>query len=113
MSSTLAPQVRILGGEETIVLPDLLACAAGFTGLEPWLHFVHKTYGFPIYRIVSEMGTVVDGWLALVRVKHPVFGDSLVTSPFGSYGGFGYSFPASTRALPAMAPAMGIVPGVE
>ena len=113
MSSMLAPQVRVLGGEETVVLPDLLACAAGFTGLEPWLHFVHKTYGFPIYRIVSEMGTVVDGWLALVRVKHPVFGDSLVTSPFGSYGGFAYSSPASREALLAMARAMGNELGVD
>lgn len=99
MTSDLSLQVRILRADEAIVLPESLACAAGFVGLEPWLRFVHKTYAFPIYRIVSEVRNQVDGWLALVRVKHPIFGHYLTTAPFGSYGGFVYSSIASRDAL--------------
>ncbi|MCI0550653.1 MAG: GNAT family N-acetyltransferase [Anaerolineae bacterium] len=61
--------------------------------------FVHKIYDFLVYRIVSQTNSKVDGWLALVRVRHPIFGDYLTTSPFGSYGGFAYSSIASRDAL--------------
>ena len=83
MTYNLAPQVRILREDEKLVLPERIACATGFTGLDPWLSFIHKTYNFPIYRIVSEVQDEIDGWLALVRVKHLIFGDYLTTSPFG------------------------------
>ena len=99
MTSDLAHQVRILREDEKIGLPESIACAAGFVGQDPWLNFVHKAYDFPVYRIVSEVRNEIDGWLALVRVKHFTFGDYLTTSPFGSYGGFAYSSLTSRDAL--------------
>ena len=99
MTSDLTPQVRVLRNDETIHLPESLACAAGFAGSDPWLRFVRKTYDFPVYRMAAEIQNEFDGWLALVRVKHPVFGDYLTTSPFGSYGGFAYSSATARDAL--------------
>lgn len=83
--------IRILHEDESIELPETLARSAGFTGLDSWTLFVQKAYGFPVYRIVSHINNKIDGWLALVHVRHPIFGNYLTTSPFGSYGGFAYS----------------------
>lgn len=91
--------VRALREDETIVLPDALACAAGFVGGEPWLRFVRSVYNFPVYRLVFQSGSQVQGWLALVHVNHLVFGNYLTTSPFGSYGGFAYFSHAARDAL--------------
>lgn len=99
MTLDMAAQVRLLREDEHVVLPEAFGCAAGFVGLDPWLNFVHKTYRFPVYRVLSQTANIIDGWLALVRVKHFLFGDSLTTSPFGSYGGFAYS---SLRARDAL-----------
>ena len=113
MSSDALAQVRILQEDETIALPESLACAAGFVGLDHWLTFVHKTYNFPVYRMVSQVRNEIDGWLALVRVKHLIFGDYLTTAPFGSYGGFAYSSRASRDALLEKARELGHELGVE
>ena len=115
MTSNLSPQVRLLREDESIPLPESLACAAGFVGLDPWLSFVHRTYDFPVYRIVSEVrdDADADGWLALVRVKHLIFGDYLTTSPFGSYGGFACSSLVSRDALLERARMLGNELGVE
>ena len=83
--------VRILGENETASLPESLLPSIGFVGLDSWMFFTKKVYNFPVYRIVSQSDDVVNGWLALAHVKHPIFGNYLATSPFGSYGGFGFS----------------------
>ncbi|HUF00529.1 MAG TPA: hypothetical protein VMN99_14820, partial [Anaerolineales bacterium] len=75
MTSDLSPQVRVLREDEAMLLPESLACSVGFTGLDPWLNFVHRAYGFPVYRLVSQGKNEIEGWLALVRVKHFIFGD--------------------------------------
>lgn len=106
-------QVRLLEKNESIDLPEALACSAGFVGLDPWTSFVQGVYDFPAYRIVSEIDGKVAGWLALVRVNHPVFGDYLATSPFGSYGGFVYSSVVARDALLEKARALGNDLGVE
>lgn len=106
-------QVRILQDDESVDLPKPLACSVGFVGLDAWMWFVHEVYEFPVYRMVSETNGVVDGWLALVRVKHPVFGHYLATSPFGSYGGFAYSSVSSRDALLEKARALGNELGVD
>jgi FemAB-related protein (PEP-CTERM system-associated) len=113
MTADLVSQVRVLREEERVVLPESLACATGFVGLEPWLNFVHATYKFPVYRIVSQAAHEIDGWLALVRVKHFIFGDYLTTSPFGSHGGFAYSSLAARDALLDKARMLGNELGVE
>ena len=113
MTTKLVPLVRVLREDEAIHLPESLACTTGFVGLDPWLRFVHKTYAFPIYRIVSQAESEIDGWLALVRVKHFFFGDYLSTSPFGSYGGFAYSSIMARDALLEKARMLGSELGVE
>jgi len=106
MSSNVSPRVNILQENETIVLPESLSRSVGFVGLDPWLTFIHQVYKFPVYRIVTQTTNEIDGWLALVRVQHPIFGDYITTSPFGSYGGFAYSSIAARDALLKMAQAL-------
>jgi FemAB-related protein (PEP-CTERM system-associated) len=106
-------RVRILQSSESVDLPKALACSAGFTGLDSWTSFVHDVYQFPVYRMVSESNGVVDGWLSPVRVKHPIFGDYLATSPFGSYGGFAYSSISVRNALLDKARMLGNELGVD
>ena len=113
MTFPSSPHVRLLTENERISLPEPLACAAGFVGLDPWLDFVREAYGFPVYRIVSESKNDVDGWLALVRVKHPIFGDYLTSAPFGSYGGFAYSSMLARDAVLDTAKEMGKELGVD
>ena len=113
MSLNSSPQVRILQENESIILPESLARSAGFFGLDAWMTFVHKMYGFPVYRIALQANDEVFGWLALVRVQHPVFGDYLATSPFGSYGGFAYSSITVRDALLGKARALANDLGVE
>jgi len=113
MSSSSSRQVRILQEKESIVLPESLSNSAGFTGLDSWTSFVHKVYDFPAYRIVAQSNNEIDGWLALVYVKHPIFGNYLTTSPFGSYGGFAYSSIPSRDTLLEKAQALAVELGVE
>lgn len=108
-----SPQVRLLQSSESIDLPELLANAAGFVGLDPWTAFVHDVYDFPVYRCVSESNGAVNGWLALVHVQHPVFGNYLATAPFGSYGGFAYSSDSARDVLLENARALGTSLAVE
>jgi FemAB-related protein (PEP-CTERM system-associated) len=113
MTLAVSADVRLLQDGEAIALPAALADAAGFVGLDPWLRFVHKAYHFPVYRIVSQVRDEIDGYLALVRVKHLIFGDSLITAPFGSYGGFAYSSASARQALLERARRLGSELGVE
>jgi FemAB-related protein (PEP-CTERM system-associated) len=113
MSLLSSPQVRILQENESMALPESLARAVGFVGLDPWMIFVKRMYGFPVYRIAAQLNNELVGWLALVRIRHPLFGDYLATSPFGSYGGFGYSSIASRDALLDKAQALANDLGVE
>lgn len=99
MSSEVPPRTSILQENESIILPGSLARSTGFVGLDAWLMFIHRIYKFPVYRITSQTENEINGWLALVRVRHPLFGDYLTTSPFGSYGGFAYSSIAARDVL--------------
>jgi len=83
--------IRVLAENESVSLPDSLLPSVGFTGLDSWMFFTQQAYKLPVFRIVSQTDDHVDGWLALAHIKHPLFGNYLVTSPFGSYGGFGYA----------------------
>ena len=107
-----ALQIRLLDQSESVDLPGALVCSAGFVGLDPWTSFVRSVYNFPVYRMVAETNGRIDGWLALVRVNHPVFGDYLATSPFGSYGGFAFASVAARDALleKALAAAASLLP---
>ena len=91
MNSNAQPEIHQLAPDATSELPAPLAHRVGFTGLDPWLRFVHHIYDFPIHRFSAHLDGQVVGWLALAEVKHPIFGHFLTTSPFGSYGGFAYN----------------------
>jgi FemAB-related protein (PEP-CTERM system-associated) len=99
MSLKSSQQVHILPENGSIALPESLAHSVGFVGLDSWLGFIHQIYKVPVYRMFTRTENEINGWLALVHIKHPVFGDYLTTSPFGSYGGFAYSSRASREAL--------------
>ncbi len=83
--------VRRLAQEETATWPEALQSAATFTALDPWSNLVRQTYGFEIYRLEAVQNGEVVGILVFTHVRHPIFGNYLTTSPFGSFGGFAYS----------------------
>ena len=92
-------KIRLLTFDESAFLPKQDALNAGFTGLDTWVKFVEKVYGYSVYRFEIRKGTEITGLLALMHVRHPIFGNYLVTAPFGSYGGFFYSSKNAQKAL--------------
>lgn len=95
--------MRILASGEAMALPGALAAAAGFVGLDSWMKFAREIYGFGLYRLLATEGDRISGLLALVHVRHALFGNYLTTAPFGSYGGFAYTSVESRDALLAQA----------
>ncbi len=95
----MKPEVTILPPEEHAVWPDALAASGGFIGMDPWMKFVERVYGYRAYRLVARTGDEIAGLLALSHVKHPLFGNYLVTAPLGSYGGLALSTGDSCNAL--------------
>lgn len=87
------PEVRIrkLEQGQPAAWFDALASSATFTALDPWSNLVHQTYGYEVHRYEAIESDDVTGILVLTRVRHPIFGNYLATSPFGSYGGFAFS----------------------
>lgn len=85
------PKVRMLTSGEPSIWPGPLALSARFVGLDSWMNFVEKVYCYPVYRFETRRGSEITGLLALVHIKHSLFGNYLTTAPFGSYGGFAYT----------------------
>jgi FemAB-related protein (PEP-CTERM system-associated) len=79
--------------------PEKLLQSGGFSGLNSWTQFVESVYGSPTYRLVSQTEDELRGFLSLTHIKHPFFGDYLVTAPFASYGGFAFSSLDSRQEL--------------
>ena len=84
-------RLRRLAKDEPANWPVALTQPATFTALDSWSNVIQRIYKYPIYRIETEIEGIVTGLVALTHVKHPVFGNYLTTSPFGSYGGFAFS----------------------
>ena len=95
------PEMRLrrLAADEPANWPDSLTRPATFTVLDSWSEIVRRIYKYPVYRVETEVESVVTGILALTHVRHPLLGNYLTTSPFGSYGGFAYSSPATRNLL--------------
>lgn len=91
--------VRAVPLGESLTLPHDLFVAAGFVGSDPWLRVSERLYGFSALKLVVEDRSGPKGLLALVDVKHPIFGHFLTTAPFASYGGFAYTTLAARDAL--------------
>jgi FemAB-related protein (PEP-CTERM system-associated) len=87
------PEIRVrkLEQERATAWPDALVSAGKFTALDSWSSLVHKTYSYEVYRFEAVSGVEVVGILVLTHVRHPIFGNYLATSPFGSYGGFAFA----------------------
>ncbi|MBK9209183.1 MAG: peptidoglycan bridge formation glycyltransferase FemA/FemB family protein [Anaerolineales bacterium] len=70
-----------------------------FSGLDSWSDFVNEVYDYKVHRFTVTEDSQTLSALTLIEVKHPVFGHYLVTSPFGSYGGFAYKNSAARDLL--------------
>src|ERR1700690_2213620 len=84
-------KIRLLPLAESLTCPESLAGMAAFPALDSWTKFVSNVYGLSSYRLVAEENGEVLGLLALVHIKHFIFGNYLTTAPFASYGGFAFS----------------------
>ena len=74
---------------DTLDYPSLES-KLSYSGTDSWMNFVHAIYNYKIHRLAVTEDSRPLGALALIEVKHPVFGHYLVTAPFGSYGGFAF-----------------------
>ena len=68
-----------------------------------WREAIQKTYGHTPYYLAAVENGAIHGVLPLFRIKSRLFGTSLVSVPFFSYGGFLADSPAASNALLARA----------
>lgn len=87
-----------LPAESPVMLPNDVTDMVCFTGGDPWMTFISRHYSYPATRITTG-GADISGTLALMQVKHPLFGNYLVSAPFGSYGGFAFRTKEERDAL--------------
>lgn len=92
-------RVRTLEGDQPAAWDEALASSVTFTALDPWSQLVRQTYGYEIHRFEAVQDGKVTGILVLTHVRHPIFGNYLATSPFGSYGGFAFATDEARNAL--------------
>jgi FemAB-related protein (PEP-CTERM system-associated) len=52
-----------------------------------WRRFLELAYGYPGHYLLAEDGGVLRGLLPLGEIRHLLFGHSLISTPFGVYGG--------------------------
>ncbi len=95
------PEVRVrkLEADQPAAWEEALASSATFTALDSWSNLVRQTYGYKIHRFEAVQDGKVGGILVLTHVRHPIFGNYLATSPFGSYGGFAFATDEARNAL--------------
>ena len=84
-------RVRKLDQNRVTAWPDALVASATFTALDSWSRLIHEMYAYEVHRFDAVSGGEVLGILVLTHVRHPIFGNYLATSPFGSYGGFAFA----------------------
>jgi len=106
-------RVRRLAADEPANWPDSLTRPATFTSLDSWSNIVRRIYKYSVYRFETEIEGIVTGILALTHIQHPIFGNYLTTSPFGSYGGFAYVSPEARDLLLAESRRLAAELGVE
>lgn len=106
-------RLRRLAQDEPANWPAALTAPATFTALDPWLQVVRRVYGYPIYRMETEIESQVTGVLSLTHVRHPIFGNYLTSAPFGSYGGLAFASPEARDLLLAEARLLAAETGAE
>jgi FemAB-related protein (PEP-CTERM system-associated) len=92
-------RIRQLEENQPAAWKEPLASSAAFTALDSWSSLVRQTYGYAVHRFEAVQDEEVTGILVLTHVRHPIFGNYLATSPFGSYGGFAFTTAAARTAL--------------
>lgn len=105
--------VRKVSPDQALILPEALSTAATFTALDSWSELVTQIYDYDVHRFEAVQGTQVKGLLALTHIRHPIFGNYLATSPFGSFGGFAFSSIDARDALLGEARSLADGLGVE
>lgn len=68
-----------------------------------WRRVMEKSFGHPTHFLLAERGGAIAGVLPLVHVKSRLFGNALVSTAFGAYGGPAASDAEARRALTARA----------
>ena len=58
-----------------------------FFHLAEWGTAIQRAFGHPVYYLVARDGQEIKGVLPLGRVRSRLFGDTLISVPFGVYGG--------------------------
>jgi FemAB-related protein (PEP-CTERM system-associated) len=106
-------RLRRLAADEPANWPTSLTYPATFTVLDAWSGLVKGIYKYSVYRMETEAESGVNGILALTHIRHPLLGNYLTTSPFGSYGGFAYSSLEARDMLLAEARRLADETGVE
>jgi serine/alanine adding enzyme len=90
--------VRLLTADESAQLPPELERTLSFTGLDSWGGFITQQYSYERIRLRAG-DQRATGLLSLMHIRHPIFGNYLVTAPYGSYGGFAFESGAVRDAL--------------
>ncbi len=83
--------IKKIPPESPLHMPESLSVSGTFTALDSWTQLVREIYGYETYRFEAVRDNEATGILALTHVRHPIFGNYLATSPFGSFGGFAFS----------------------
>lgn len=78
-----------------------------------WRRVVADTYGYKSHYRLARRGDAVVGILPLVHVKTPLFGNALISTGFGVYGGIAALDEEATLALAEHAAALGRELGVD
>ena len=63
-----------------------------------WKNVIENVFGHETYYLLAESSSGIEGVLPLGRVKSWLFGDALISVPFGVYGGVA-ALNANARAL--------------
>lgn len=70
-----------------------------FFHLSAWADVIERSFGHRSHYLFAERGGVIEGVLPLVHQKSLLFGNALMSIPFGVYGGVVAENPAAARAL--------------
>jgi FemAB-related protein (PEP-CTERM system-associated) len=90
--------IRLLSADAPADLPPELERTLNFPGLDSWGSFITKQYRYERIRLRAG-GQRATGFLSLMHITHPLFGNYLLTAPYASYGGFAFDSTSVRDAL--------------
>jgi FemAB-related protein (PEP-CTERM system-associated) len=101
----MAARVRSLDGAADAAWDRFVAeCPeATFFHRAGWRRVLDRAFGHATHYLFAEEDGAITGVLPLTHLKHPVFGNALVSNAFCVYGGPAAATPEARRALEAAA----------